>query len=301
MARARTTGIEWTEHTWNPFVGCSIHTAGCTNCYAMGQAMRIVRMGTTASYDGTVKLAGNGKPIWTGRVNKASAAAMRRPLTIREPSIIFVNSMSDFFHEAAQDAWRLEALEIMVRTPHQYQVLTKRPENILPFLERTKVAFPRNVWIGATLERGDFAHRIDTLREVPATIRFLSVEPLIGYIGEVDLSGIHWVITGGESGPGSRPMHSAWVREVRDLCVAQSVPHFFKQWGDWRPVDAHAGPLPERPIGEIRHLDLEGGVHKEPGDNREPIIHVGKKVAGAEIDGQRWREYPMFEPQRPLF
>ena len=151
----RSTGIEWTEHTWNPFVGCTIHTAGCTNCYAMRAAMRLQEFGME-SYRGVAKLA-NGKPVWTGKINRSSEAQMRKPFKIKKPSLIFVNSMSDFFHEGADDDWRLEALQVMAKTRHQYQVLTKRPENIAPFIDRLNgakfsnfhfAAFPPNVWIG---------------------------------------------------------------------------------------------------------------------------------------------------------
>jgi protein gp37 len=229
------TKIEWTNFSWNPFVGCSIHTAGCTNCYAMRTAKRLQEFGM-ASYRGVAKLA-NGKAVWTGVINRASDEQMRKPFKIKTPSRIFVNSMSDFFHEGAQDDWRLEALQVMHRTPHQYQVLTKRPEAIARFIERLNstdvnfTEFPPNVWIGATVERADCVHRIDTLRQVPARIRFLSIEPLIGPIGRMNLKGIHWVILGGESGPDARPMAPAWAREVRDQCQAQRVPLFFKQWG----------------------------------------------------------------------
>lgn len=282
MTRNRTTGIEWTEHTWNPFVGCSIHTAGCTNCYAMPQAARIIRMGHTSTYDGTIKHAKNGAPIWTGKINRASAQTMRKPFSISQPSIIFVNSMSDFFHENALDEWRMEALGIMAATPHQYQVLTKRPENIQPFLDRCDVPIlPPNVWIGATVERGDFVNRIDVLRTVPATIRFLSIEPLIGHPGTMNLSGIHWVIVGGESGPGARPMDAEWVRAVRDQCRDQRVPMFLKQWG----IDDN------NPI----YIELRGRGHTlgEAAEQLRAVDPVGK--GGSKIDGREWKDYPAFD------
>lgn len=286
-ARKRTTGIEWTEHTWNPFVGCSIHTPGCTNCYAMRQAMRIEEMGTTPSYNGTTRVV-NGKPIWTGKVNKATAATMRKPFSIREPSIIFVNSMSDFWHEHAKDEWRIEALGVMAATPHQYQVLTKRPENILPFLTKHDVAIPPNVWIGATIERGDFRHRLDTLRQVPALIRFVSYEPIIGRFGELNLEGIHWGIGGGESGPGARAMEADWARELRDEHVRQAVPFFWKQWGKpqnnplWQDYMSAAGVDPAKAQEYLSRVDP-----------------VGK--GGSKIDGREWKEYPPFEAQRSMF
>jgi protein gp37 len=274
MDKNRSTGIEWTEHTWNPFVGCTIHTAGCTNCYAMRTALRLQEFGVE-SYDGVVKVVGR-QPVWTGRVNRATMAAFVKPLKIKKPSLIFVNSMSDFFHESAKDQWRNEALDIMANTKHQYQVLTKRPEQIAPYLARTKATFTDNVWIGVTVERADVVHRIDTLRSVPAAIRFLSVEPLIAPVGPMDLNGIHWVILGGESGPGARPMAANWARDVRDQCKAQRVPLFFKQWGK-----ASNNPLfAEAPPGHSGN----GWVEK--------MDPVGK--GGSLLDGLDWKAYPDF-------
>lgn len=283
--RNRTTSIEWCEHTWNPFVGCSIHTPGCTNCYAMGQAARIIEMGTTPAYDGTIKRV-NGKPVWTGRVNRSTPATMRKPYTIRQPSFIFVNSMSDFWHENAEDQWRLDALGVMAATPHQYQVLTKRPENILPFIEKHAIAIPQNVWIGCTIERGDFRHRLDTLRRVPATIRFVSFEPIIGRIGEVDLTGIHWGIGGGESGRGARAMDAAWARELRDEHLRQGVAFFWKQWGT----------SPNNPLWQ--QAIAAGNTTAQANAFVEKHDPVGK--GGSKIDGVEWKQYPAFEPQRPL-
>lgn len=275
----RTTGIEWTEHTWNPFVGCSIHTAGCTNCYAMAQAARIIEMGSARAYDGTIHHSKSGAATWSGRINRASNAAWDKPFSIRRPSIIFVNSMSDFFHEDARDEWRSDALAVMRETPHQYQVLTKRPENIAPFLARTRESFPANAWIGATVERGDFVDRIEILRQIPATIRFLSIEPLIGDPGTLQLAGIHWVILGGESGPRAREMQPAWARAVRDQCEAQGVPLFFKQWGrpQNNPIfhEAPTAAAPWRFATRVAQLDP-----------------VGK--GGSLLDGREWKDYPPF-------
>jgi protein gp37 len=296
----RTTGIEWTEHTWNPFVGCSIHTPGCTNCYAMKQAARIIEMGTTPSYDGTVRIA-NGKPIWTGRVNRATPATMKKPFQITEPSIIFVNSMSDFWHENAQDEWRIEALGVMASTPHQYQVLTKRPEHIAPFLERQALHIPDNVWIGATIERGDFLHRIDTLRGVPARIRFLSVEPLIGPIGRMNLDGIQWVIGGGESGPGARSMKAEWARELRDECTRQGVAFFWKQWGKPQNNPLYFDIAARRQAIEASRAGT--GSKRLPA--LTPLAWVetfdANGKGGSKIDGREWKEYPDFQPQGSLF
>jgi protein gp37 len=269
----RTTNIEWTEHTWNPFVGCSIHTAGCTNCYAMRTAARLQGFGQPA-YQGVVKIV-NRKWVWTGRINVAPTA-MRKPLKIREPSMFFVNSMSDFFHEDAPHDGQDEALGVMLQTPqHVYQILTKRAELIEPFMERAKLAlWPEHIWIGVTVERADCAHRIATLRKVPASIRFLSIEPLIGPLGPVDLSGIHWAIIGGESGPGARAMQYTWAREAADQCLSQHVPLFFKQWGkpENNPLWFDT-PLGESPAEYVYRVDPNG-------------------KGGALLDGHLWREFP---------
>lgn len=227
----RTTEIEWTEHTWNPFVGCSVHTSGCKNCYAMRQAFRIESFGTIPHYKGITRKV-NGCIVWSGKLARASDRAMNKPLKIPGQALIFVNSMSDFFHASADDRWLREALAIMRRCPrHIFQVLTKRPENIRPFLERTGETFPANMWLGVTVEHARTAQRIDTLRDAPAAVRFISFEPLLGEVGDLDLSGINWVITGGESGPRARFCNPHWVREILLWCELYNVPAFHKQWG----------------------------------------------------------------------
>jgi protein gp37 len=274
ISQNQSTGIEWTQHTWNPMVGCTIHTPGCTNCYAMRQAARIEEMGHSPAYDGTTRIA-NGNAVWTGKISRASDVQMRKPLKIREPSRIFVNSMSDFFHEGAQDVWRLEALGIMRATPrHSYQILTKRPEEIGPFIERTGVRFTENIWLGVTIERGDFAHRVGTLAAIDAAVRFISFEPLIGPLGSISLKGMHWAIIGGESGPHSRPMQPDWAREARDLCLAQNVAIFFKQWG----IASNNPLFWTAPTG---WTGARWVAHMDP---------TGK--GGSILDGRPWKEYP---------
>lgn len=269
-----TTGIEWTDHTWNPFVGCSIVSAGCTNCYAMRLAARIESFGVD-HYQGTTRKA-NGQAVWTGRVRLASERALAKPYTLRTPSMVFVNSMSDFFHEAARDEWRLRVIDIIAKTPeHQYQVLTKRPEEISGFLARTGVALPNNVWLGVTVEHQKTAHRIDLLRDAPAAIRFLSLEPLIAPgISKLGLTGVHWVIAGGESGPGARPMKTSWVRSIRDQCLAQRVAFFFKQWGrpENNPLWSEA-PSGTAPPAWVKRHDPNG-------------------KGGSTLDGREWKEFP---------
>ena len=269
----RTTGIEWTQHTWNPVVGCTIATAGCTNCYAMRMAYRLEHAFHQPAYAGTTKKTSTGAIVWTGKLNRASRQSMRKPETITEPSTIFVNSMSDMFHPDMPDVWRDEAFALMFRIRrHRYQILTKRPEvAVRYYAQRPDLHGLPHIWIGASVERGKEAWRIDELRKVPAGVRFLSVEPLIGALGPVDLTGIHWVITGGESGPGARLCKPEWTREVRDLCQAQGVAYFHKQHGTYRnhPLVVERG----MPIAEVEAMDQHG-------------------KGGALLDGRLWREMP---------
>jgi protein gp37 len=276
----RTTSIEWTHHTWNPFVGCSIVSAGCTNCYAMAQAYRLEHAFGFKAYQGTTRRV-NGNAIWTGTVNRNSDAKMREPLRIPDPSLIFVNSMSDFWHEAAADALRAEALEVMRATPrHRYQVLTKRPENILPIMQRMGLrALPDNLWLGCTLEDARVRDRAPILARVPARIRFLSVEPITARVGPLELDGIHWIITGGESGRRRRPNKPEWTREVRDQAVPRGIAFFHKQWGHYasNPLCAEQG-LPE-PVAEAADPPANG-------------------KGGALLDGRLWREFPELPPAK---
>lgn len=187
-----------------------------------------------AAYEGTWLEDSKGRSVWSGRLNRGSLATLNKPRSIRRPSIIFVNSMSDFFHADAPDEWRIDALKVMYETPrHQYQVLTKRPELVRPFMDRVEMGwFPDNVWIGATVESRLVLNRIDMVRKVPAPIRFLSIEPLLSDLGdELDLKGIDWIITGGESGPGARPMRFEWLERVWLAARRDGVRHFFKQYG----------------------------------------------------------------------
>ncbi len=265
----QTTGIEWTNATWNPMVGCSIHTAGCTNCYAMKQAAVI----TAKHYEGVIKWVKKGNEqttVWTGKINQSPPHILNKPKTIQKPSMIFVNSMSDFFHENMVYEWQRAAMQVMKDTPrHVYQILTKRPENIMKFVKEWGDEFPRNVWVGVTMERFDYTHRIDILRDVPAHVRFLSIEPLVGDPGVLKLDGIHWSIIGGESGPGSRPMKLEWVRSAIKQSVDQGVATFFKQWG----------------IPENNPLFLDGG--KANVTKHDPI---GK--GGSLVDGVAWKQFP---------
>jgi protein gp37 len=226
------THIEWTEATWNPVAGCKIVSPGCTNCYAMRMAARLQAMGMT-KYAGTTRKSGR-RHVWTGRVN-IDLDALLAPLQWRKPKRIFVNSMSDLFQEKADERFIKQVWQVMERAHwHSFQVLTKRPERMLRVLSKSDFPMLPNVWLGASIENADYLDRIDILRHVPARVRFISFEPLLGPIIAPDLAGIHWAIVGGESGPRARPMEPWWVEELRDSCHRQGVAFFFKQWGGKR-------------------------------------------------------------------
>lgn len=216
---ASSSDIEWTEQTWNPTTGCTKVSAGCKNCYAEVMAQRLHAMGTS------------------GYANKflltLQPSRLNQPFERKKATLYFVNSMSDLFHEDIPDSFLDEVFDVITKTPqHTYQILTKRAERLPEFFKKREC--PQNVWLGVSVE--DKKHglpRIDFLREVKAHIRFLSVEPLLEDLGEMDLNNIHWVIVGGESGPKARPMHSSWAESIRDQCEKCDVAFFFKQWGGW--------------------------------------------------------------------
>jgi protein gp37 len=221
--------IEWTEATWNPIAGCSILSPGCTNCYAMRMAARLQAMGM-AKYAGTTRKSGK-RHVWTGRVNIDEAALMA-PLTWKKPQRIFVNSMSDLFQDNADETFIRQVWRVMERAHwHSFQVLTKRPERMLQVLSKKDLPILPNVWLGTSVESEAYLGRIDLLRLVPAAVRFISFEPLLGPIVDPDLNSIQWAIVGGESGPHARPVRTNWVEALRDSCLRQRVAFFFKQWG----------------------------------------------------------------------
>ncbi len=219
--------IEWTDWTWNPVAGCTVITAGCTNCYAMRMAARLAAMGSE-KYRGLTRKSGR-RYIWTGTI-RCDEAALDAPRMWRKPRRIFVNSMSDLFHESVPIHFILKVWRVMQDTPrHTYQILTKRPERMIE-VARDLPLLP-NVWLGTSVEDARVLDRIDALRQVPAAIRFISFEPLIGSVARADLTGIHWVIVGGESGPQARSMDPAWVSEIEAMCRSAGIAFFFKQWG----------------------------------------------------------------------
>jgi len=223
------TSIEWTDATWNPVAGCTVITAGCTNCYAMRMAARLDAMGT-AKYRGLTRRSG-GRAVWTGKV-RTDAKSLGAPLTWKSPRRVFVNSMSDLFHEGVSTAFIARVWKIMRQTPqHTYQILTKRPERMAAVLREPRFDVLPNVWLGTSVEDAKVLARLDELRRVPAVVRFVSFEPLIGSVVGANLAGIHWAIVGGESGPRARFMEPAWVDEIEILCRRSGVAFFFKQWG----------------------------------------------------------------------
>lgn len=225
------TQIEWTDATWNPVAGCSVISAGCTNCYAMEMARRLEAMGVE-KYDGLTRQSGK-RTVWRGIVRE-DPTALEIPFGWKRPRKIFVNSMSDLFHEGVSDAFVLEVWKVMRATPHHhYQILTKRPERMGDLVRARLPEVLPNVWLGTSIENADVVNRIDDLRSIPAAIRFISFEPLIGPVGNVDLSSIHWAIVGGESGKSARPIREEWIDEIYDQCSQYKTKFFFKQWGTW--------------------------------------------------------------------
>lgn len=362
--------IEWTEATWNPIVGCSIVSPGCTNCYAMRMAHRLELMSV-----GTPQLAGrygdltkvvNGNPVWTGSLRLVDRK-LDEPLRRKKPTTYFVNSMGDLFHEDVPDEWIDRVFAVMALCPqHTFQVLTKRSARMWKYvtelcedqqsariealcdaavavtgspcaahIEDVTLPLP-NVWLGVSAERQKEADaRIPDLLATPAAVRFVSAEPLLGPIdfrvlkGSTCLAsagsccrgttkvnalrgiqyceragayafpdksttprGLDWIIVGGESGPGARPMHPEWTRSIRDQCAAADVPFFFKQWGQWRAIDDDD----ETRVWML--LDRHGGL--DVPDHRWPdvaagevrVIRASKKQNGRTLDGRRHDDMP---------
>ncbi len=225
------TQIEWTDATWNPVAGCNVVSAGCTNCYAMEMAKRLEAMGV-AKYAGLTRKSGK-RSVWNGIV-KEDKAALAIPIGWKKPRKIFVNSMSDLFHESVSEEFILEVWNVMRQTPHHnYQILTKRPERMVEIVSKCIQEVLPNVWLGTSVEDETVITRIDALRLAPAAIRFISFEPLIGSVGMVDLKDIHWAIVGGESGKYARPVYEEWIDEIHEQCLISNTAFFFKQWGTW--------------------------------------------------------------------
>jgi len=208
--------IEWTESTWNPLTGCTKISPGCKFCYAERMAKRLQRMGQPRYANGF-------------RLT-LHEEVLELPLSWKKPQLIFVNSMSDMFHKRVPAWFIQETFAVMRRAQwHQFQVLTKRSERLLDM--SPAIDWPDNLWMGVSVERQDYVFRIEHLQETAAAVKFVSLEPLLGPLPKLDLRGIDWVIVGGESGPGARPMQEEWVVEIKMQCQRARVPFFFKQWG----------------------------------------------------------------------
>jgi len=242
MGMAQRSAIEWTEATWNPVTGCTKVSPGCAHCYAETFAERFRGV--------------PGHPYERGFDLQIRHERLEQPLSWRQPRMIFVNSMSDLFHEDVAEDYIREVFNVMRKASwHTFQILTKRSQRVSELAPRLR--WPRNVWMGVSVENQRWATRIDDLRRVRAHVRFLSCEPLLGPL-RLNLRGIHWVIVGGESGPRARRMNPDWVRDIRQQCAEAGVAFFFKQWG----------------------------AHNEAGER------VGKGKAGRELDGRVWGAMP---------
>jgi protein gp37 len=214
MASAST--IEWTESTWNPVTGCDKISPGCRHCYAERMTLRLKAMGQP-NYR-------NGFRLTTHE------STLNLPLEWKKPQTIFVNSMSDLFHEGVPPEFIVKTFEVMNSAHwHRYQILTKRSERLLKL--SSELPWADHIWMGVSVENQDFQYRIDHLRQTGAKVKFLSLEPLLGPLPGLNLDSIDWVIVGGESGPGARPMKQEWVMEIKEQCLAVGIPFFFKQWG----------------------------------------------------------------------
>lgn len=217
------TAIEWTEVTWNPVTGCDRVSPGCDNCYAERLAVRLKAMGNRRYANGfRVSL------HWD---------KIDEPLKWRKPRLVFVNSMSDLFHPDVPDDFIHAVVDVMTRSPHHtYQILTKRPQRAEHLFDGS--ALSANIWIGTSIENDQYTFRANYLRKIDASVRFISCEPLLGPLPSLDFTDLHWIIVGGESGPGHRPIQAAWVRDLRNRTVAHNIPFFFKQWGGFTPKAA---------------------------------------------------------------
>jgi len=243
---AQQSKIEWTEYSWNPVTGCSKVSAGCAHCYAERIACRLQAMGMKR-YEAGFKV-------------RTHPDLLKVPLRWHSPRVIFVNSMSDLFHEDVPTPFIRRVFSIMNQCPqHTFQVLTKRSHRLVELSE--ELHWTHNIWLGVTVENKDVTHRIEDLRQSPARVKFLSCEPLIGPINELNLQGIDWVIVGGESGPNARPMAREWAISIRDQCIETNVPYFFKQWGGWN----------KKAAGRI----LEGRIW----DQMPPLAHEASQKA----------------------
>lgn len=293
-----TTAIEWTDTTWNPIVGCSVVSPGCTNCYAMKLAGN--RLAHLPAYAGLTQASKSG-PVWTGEVRQQNSVLLA-PRAWRKPRRVFVNSMSDLFHESIPDDWIDQVFAVMAMSPqHQFQVLTKRAARMRAYIERYRdFEWPLpNVWLGVSAEdQTRWDERVKDLIATPAAVRFVSAEPLLGPIQDVRRvwALLDWVIAGGESGPGARPMHPDWVRNLRGQCAGSDTAFFFKQWGEFAPRDiSRAEWAKPAPMRDGEQVAGPGGALIDYACRAETVTvmrRVGKKAAGRLLDGRQHNAFP---------
>ncbi len=267
--------IEWTNETWNIITGCNKISEGCQNCYAEKMHKRLSAMGQEK-----YQIPFDGAYYHKSELSRTFG---------KKPKMIFVNSMSDTFHKKVDDEAINEILQACNKNKiHTFQILTKRAERIVNF------EYPANVWLGVTIEKAKYKNRIEYLKQTDAKIKFLSCEPLLEDLGELDLKGIDWVIVGGESGYNARPMAPDWVRNIQRQCKEQKVAFFFKQWGEW----ASAKQLDYELIKQ--HFQISetlGCILNVPIDKNLFLYKVGKKYAGCMLDGKEYKEYPKLKEE----
>lgn len=270
--------IEWTQATWNPVTGCSKVSPGCGHCYAETFAERFRGV--------------PGHPYEQGFDLTLRPDRVTLPLQWRQPRLIFVNSMSDLFHEDVPYAFVRRIFEVMEQANwHRFQLLTKRAERLVDLAQR--LPWPGNVWMGVSIENRRFVGRAAHLRRVPAAVRFISAEPLLGPLDDLSLEDVDWLIVGGESGHRARPMHPDWARRLRDQCLEAHIPFYFKQWGAYRPVDAddRYAPGAASTSIDVRGRRL-GSTARGRSDGRVLMRRVGKHRAGRLLDGREWAQMP---------
>jgi len=314
------TSIEWTDASWNPVVGCTEVSPGCANCYAARLAA--TRLKHVAEYIDLAEIK-DGKPRWKGEVGFCPER-LDEPLHWKKPRRIFVCDMGDLFHDEVHPEWILKVWGVMASCPqHTFQVLTKRSKRMQAWVSSwqgevrkrgssERLTAPlQNVWLGVSIENQHFAdERIPALLSTPAAVRFISAEPLLGPVDfgepirqwclahqlEYRTTSLDWIIVGGESGPHARPMHPEWARNIRDWCqsrgdvcspVKQTIPFFFKQWGEWKPVSSHE----DRVEADLHKCTLSHGT-----ESNWMMMKCGKKKSGRLLDGREWNEFPEVKP-----
>ena len=338
--------IEWTGKTWNPVVGCTVTSPGCKNCYAMRMAGRLANNPATPQYADTVQKIKD-KWVWTGHIGIAPDRVWIEPLRRQKPTTYFVNSMGDLFHPNVPDELIDRAFAVMALAPqHTFQILTKHADRMREYMcteDRKKIiaatvldisdllaiqagtfkarptiehfnqcfagsgAFP-NVWLGVSVEDNDRRHRVDDLMATPAAVRFVSYEPALGPLDDDIIPGLDWLIAGGESGPGARPAHPDWFRQVRDVCARHGVPFFFKQWGEWLPWEEfdYTSIVDEMEQTRFETVAWTGEDWENLGRPMWMDCHaddqflgkVGKKAAGRVLDGQTHDGMPVIPTTR---